>query len=60
VHKIGNRYEIEDRGGRAGTAVNGRRVRRHRLESGDQIVLGATVLEFEERRKGDPAQGGKG
>jgi hypothetical protein len=51
IHRVGNRYEIEDLGGRAGVKVGGRAVRRHRLASGEQIVLGATVLEFEERAK---------
>jgi len=51
IHRLGNRYEIEDLGSRAGVAVGGRAVRRHRLASGDQIVLGATVLEFEERTR---------
>ncbi len=51
IHRLGNRYEIEDLGSRAGVVVAGRPVRRHRLASGDQIVLGATVLDFEERTK---------
>lgn len=51
VHRIGNRYEIEDTGSRSGITVNGRDVQRQRLVSGEQIVLGATVLEFEERAK---------
>jgi len=51
IHRLGNRYEIEDLGSRAGVSVGGRAVRRHRLASGDQIVLGATVLEFEERAR---------
>jgi hypothetical protein len=56
IHRVGNRYEIEDRGSRVGTKLGGQTVRRERLSSGDQIVLGATVLEFEERAKqSDPA-----
>jgi hypothetical protein len=51
IHRLGNRYEIEDLGSRAGVVVGGRAVRRHRLASGDQIVLGATVLDFEERAR---------
>ncbi|MHC4547773.1 MAG: FHA domain-containing protein [Planctomycetota bacterium] len=54
IHRVGNRYEIEDTS-RRGTRVAGRAIRRHRLSSGDQIVLGATVLEFEERAKRSPA-----
>ena len=51
IHRVGNRYEIEDLGTRSGTMVAGRPIQRHRLSSGDQIVLGATILEFEERLK---------
>ena len=51
IHRVGNRYEIEDFGTRSGTQVGGQAIRRQRLNSGDQITLGATVLEFEERAK---------
>jgi hypothetical protein len=51
IHRVGNRYEVEDMDSRHGTQVGGRPIRRHRLTSGDTIVLGATVLEFEERAK---------
>ena len=51
IHRVGNRYEIEDLGTRSGTRVGGQAIRRQRLNSGDQITLGATVLEFEERAK---------
>jgi hypothetical protein len=51
IHRAGNVYEIEDLGGRSGVRVGDRPVQRRRLASGDQIVLGATVLEFEERTK---------
>ena len=51
IHRVGNRYEIEDMGSRMGTHVGGQAVRRRRLNSGDQIVLGGTVLDFEERAK---------
>jgi hypothetical protein len=50
VHRVGNIYEIEDLGSRAGTEVGGQAIRRRRLASGDQITLGNTVLEFEERQ----------
>ncbi|MBI5486093.1 MAG: FHA domain-containing protein [Deltaproteobacteria bacterium] len=54
IHRVGSGFELEDLGSAAGTLVGGRAVRRRRLQSGDTIVLGATVLEFEERagRKG--------
>ncbi len=58
VHRVGARFEVEDLGSRTGTTVGGRRVRRQRLASGDQIVLGSTVLEFEERARGDAPRGG--
>ncbi|WP_428267181.1 FHA domain-containing protein [Haliangium sp.] len=54
IHRIGNHFEIEDNGSRCGVTVNDRDVRRRRLMSGDQILLGSTVLEFEERAKSTP------
>ncbi len=51
IHRVGTAYEVEDLGSRTGTTVGRQRVDRRRLSSGDQIVLGATVLEFEEREK---------
>lgn len=53
IHRVGSRYEIED-SSRRGTRVAGQVVRRSRLQSGDQIVIGGTVLEFEERAKRTP------
>jgi hypothetical protein len=35
--------------------VGGIKVRRRRLVSGDQIVIGSTILDFEERQKRTPA-----
>jgi hypothetical protein len=46
IHNRGGRYEIEDCETRDGTYVNGIPVRKQMLQSGDQIVLGQTVLEF--------------
>jgi hypothetical protein len=51
IHRVGNRFEIEDAGSRVGTVIGDRPVRRRRLVSGDQIIIGSTVLEFEERAK---------
>lgn len=51
IHRVGMAYEIEDLSKVSGTVVGGQPVRRRRLVSGDQIVLGSTVLEFEEREK---------
>ena len=53
IHRVGSRYEIEDTS-RRGTRVAGQVIRRSRLQSGDQIVIGGTVLEFEERAKRTP------
>jgi hypothetical protein len=52
-HRVGNAYEIEDTSRRTGVKIGGQTVGRRRLASGDQIVLGATVLQFEERVRGD-------
>ncbi len=51
IHRVGTVYEIEDMSSRMGTTVGGARIRRRRLASGDQIVIGSTVLDFEERQK---------
>jgi hypothetical protein len=50
IHRVGTVYEIEDMDSRAGTTIGGSRIRRRRLASGDQIVIGSTVLDFEERQ----------
>jgi hypothetical protein len=55
VHRVGTIYEIEDLGTRMGTSVGGSRIRRRRLVSGDQIIIGSTILDFEERQKRTPA-----
>lgn len=55
VHRVGTTYEIEDMGTRMGTSVGGNKIRRRRLVSGDQIVIGSTILDFEERQKRTPA-----
>jgi hypothetical protein len=54
IHRVGTLYEIEDMGSRMGTTVGGGRIRRHRLISGDQIVIGSTILDFEERQRRTP------
>jgi hypothetical protein len=51
IHRVGTVYEIEDMGSRMGTTVGGSRIRRRRLVSGDQIIIGSTILDFEERQK---------
>lgn len=46
IHNRGGRFEIEDCNTPDGTYVNGIPINRQILQSGDQIVLGKTVLEF--------------
>ena len=46
IHDRGGRFEIEDMNTADGTYVNGVPISRQILKSGDQIVLGKTVLEF--------------
>jgi hypothetical protein len=55
IHRVGTVYEIEDLGTRMGTSVVGTKIRRRRLVSGDQIAIGSTILDFEERQKRTPA-----
>jgi hypothetical protein len=55
IHRVGTVYEIEDLATRMGTSVGGSQIRRRRLVSGDQIVIGSTILDFEERQKRTPA-----
>ena len=49
IHKVGTSYEAEDLNTRHGTTVGGDALRRKPLVSGDQICLGGTILQFEER-----------
>jgi hypothetical protein len=49
IHRVGNSYEIENMGRPGATRVGGEPVQRRRLSSGDQVVLGGTAVEFEER-----------
>ena len=49
IHKVGTSYEAEDLNTRHGTIVSGEALRRRPLASGDQICLGGTILQFEER-----------
>jgi hypothetical protein len=46
IHNRGGRFEIEDCETADGTYVNGIPVQRRVLQTGDQIVLGKTLLEF--------------
>ncbi len=40
-------YVLEDRGSRNGTRVNGNPVKTHKLQSGDQIIIGDETFRFE-------------
>jgi Ca-activated chloride channel family protein len=47
IYNRGGRFEIEDCNTRDGTYVNGVPIKRQIIHSGDQVVLGKTVLEFQ-------------
>ena len=49
IHKVGTSFEAEDLDTRHGTTVGGEALRRRPLVSGDQICMGGTILQFEER-----------
>jgi hypothetical protein len=51
VHVMRDGYELEDTGTSAGTRVNGQRIRRRRLQSGDEIQIGETRLVYSEKEK---------
>ncbi|MBP7868266.1 MAG: FHA domain-containing protein [Acidobacteria bacterium] len=54
LHRVGDAWELEDLGSPGGTTASGRPVRRWRLRSGEQLCVGSTVLEFEERLRKAP------
>ena len=49
IMKLSQSFELTDLGSTNGTKVNGRKVTRHRLEHGDRIEIGATLLVWTER-----------
>ena len=51
IHTMHNRYEIQDLGSREGTFVNGQRINRVRLKTGDDIRVGGTVFRYSEKRR---------
>ena len=52
VHRVGPVYEVENHDDKIGIQINQQALRgQQRLVSGDQIQLGDTILEFEERAK---------
>ena len=52
IHSIAGGYEIEDLQSPTSTFVNGRSIVRTRLRSGDQVQIGGTILQFQEKGKG--------
>lgn len=46
---VGEGFEVSDRDSPAGVFINGRRVRHARLASGDQIRIGKSVMQFEQK-----------
>jgi hypothetical protein len=51
LQRVGNGYELVQSRSDAPAMVNSLPVRRRRLVSGDQVVIGDTILLFEERAK---------
>jgi len=51
LQRVGNGYELIQSRGDAPVSVNNLPVHRRRLVSGDQIIIGDTILLFEERAK---------
>jgi len=51
LHRSGNGYELVQSSSDATVLVNNAVVHRRRLVSGDQITIGDTILDFEERAK---------
>jgi hypothetical protein len=51
IHAVPGGYEIQDLGFPAGTFVNGRPVARTRLRNNDQIQIGGTTFQFQEKTR---------
>lgn len=54
LHRAGSGYELVGVNAEAPTYINNLQVNRRRLVSGDQIKIGDTILDFEERAKKQP------
>ena len=48
IRRVGNRYDLVDRGSTNGTMVNGVPITQHNLVHGDKIEIGNTLLVFEQ------------
>ncbi len=46
VERDGDGVDVVDMGGANGTNINGQRVQRHRLQPGDRVEIGTSVLEY--------------
>ena len=51
IHRVPGGFEIEDLQSPSGTLVNGQRISRQRLRNNDQIQIGMTTLQFQERQR---------
>jgi hypothetical protein len=51
LHRVGNGYDLVQSRSDAAVTVNNVPVQRRRLVSGDQITIGDTILDFEERAR---------
>ncbi|MCO6437292.1 MAG: FHA domain-containing protein [Phycisphaerae bacterium] len=58
LHTQTRGYEIEDLGTPAGTMVNGQRIGRHRLKSGDSIQIGQYAFSYTEKSRAKPGTAG--
>jgi len=52
LHAVPGGYDLEDMRSTTGTLVNGRKVSRVRLRNNDQIQIGSTTLQFQEKQRG--------
>ncbi len=49
IRKFGNKFEIIDKGTTEGIYVNGNKVSKRVLEKGDNVVIGESLLEFQQK-----------
>jgi hypothetical protein len=54
LHRLGSGYELVEMSDDSPVYINSKQMQRQRLVSGDQIVIGDTILDFEERAKKRP------
>jgi FHA domain len=51
IDRLRDAYELSDSGSSTGTFINGQRIRRHRLQDGDQIRIGDSEFIYSTREK---------